>query len=136
MKKLSTAAATISILATSALPVFAQNVLDAGVRSSKVSNRIIGPDTPIGAIISFLVGFIIVFAFLAALLFIVIGAFQWITSGGDKTKVDSARNHIIAAIIGLVVIALSFVIINVVIQALGLGSLTNLKIPTLSEFVN
>lgn len=97
-------------------------------------NRIISPSTPIGAIVSFVVAFIIVIAFLAALLFIVIGAFQWITSGGDKQRVADARNHILAAVIGLIVIALSFVIINVIITALGLGSLTNIKIPTLSEF--
>src|SRR5690606_15403858 len=92
-----------------AVPAFAQrNVLDAGIRE-EADERIIAPDTPIGAIVSFVVAFIIVIAFLAALLYIVIGAFQWITSGGDKEKVASARNHIIAAVIGLVVIALSFV---------------------------
>ncbi len=117
-----------------AAPAFAQNVLDSGIREG-AGNRIISPDTPIGSIISFIVAFIIVLAFLAALMFIVIGAFQWITSGGDKQKVSDARNHIIAAVIGLIVIALSFVIINVVITALGLGSLNNLRIPTLSEFV-
>jgi hypothetical protein len=98
------------------------------------NGRIIAPTTAIGSIVSFGVAFIIVIAFLAALLFIVLGAFQWITSGGDKQKVADARNHIIAAVIGLIVIALSFVIINVVISALGLGSLTNISIPRLSEF--
>ena len=106
------------------------NVLCASV---KQANGTIFAGTPIGNIITFLVAFIVILAVLAALFFIVIGAFQWITSGGDKTKVDAARNHIIAAVIGLVVIALSFVIINVVITALGLGTLTNLKIPTLNE---
>lgn len=101
--------------------------------SVKQANGTVFAGTPIGNIITFLVAFIVIVAVLAALFFIVLGAFQWITSGGDKTKVDAARNHIIAAIIGLVVIALSFVIINVVIQALGLGSLTNLRIPTLKE---
>ena len=115
-----------------AAPAFA-DVLDARVNTGTGKN-IIGQDQSIGSIVSFLVSFIIVIAFLAALLFIVIGAFQWITSGGDKQKVADARNHIIAAIIGLIIIALSFVIINVVISALGLGSLTNLRIPKLSDF--
>lgn len=115
-----------------AAPTFA-DVLDAGIKTPP-GTSVINPDTSIGSIVSFLVAFIIIVAFLAALLFIVIGAFQWITSGGDKQKVADARNHIIAAVIGLVIIALSFVIINVVIQALGLGSLTNLKIPTLKQF--
>ena len=136
MKKLLGAAASGITYLSLALPALAQNddVLDASVIEG--TDQIISPDTPIGAIVSFVVAFIIVIAFLAALFYIVIGAFQWITSGGDKEKVASARNHIVAAVIGLVVIALSFVIINVVIQALGLGDLANLQIPTLECFTN
>lgn len=132
MKKLSAAITSAYVYLQVAMPAFAQNddVLDATIRDTE---NTIDPGTSIGAIVSFLVAFIIVVAFLAALLYIVIGAFQWITSGGDKEKVASARNHIIAAVIGLVVIALSFVIINVVVQALGLGDLSNLRIPTLEE---
>ena len=132
MRKILSVASGLAASLSFAPFAFAQ-VLDGNIRPG-AGNRAIAPDTPIGAIVSFIVSFIIVIAFLAALLFIVIGAFQWITSGGDKQKVADARNHIIAAIIGLIVIALSFVIINVVITALGLGSLTNLNIPTLKEF--
>jgi len=96
--------------------------------------RIISPSTPIGAIISFAVAFIIVIAFILALVFVVIGAVQWITSGGDKQKVADARNHIVAAVIGLIIVSLSFVIINVVISALGLGDLAHISIPKLSDF--
>jgi len=128
MKKLSVITAPLLYLAMAA-PVLA-DVLDAGVKRAPGT---INADTSIGSLITFFVAFIIVLATLLALVMIVIGAIQWITSGGDKTKVDAARNHIIAAIIGLVVIALSFVIINVVISALGLGSLTSLRIPKLTD---
>ncbi|PJA90720.1 MAG: hypothetical protein CO136_00920, partial [Candidatus Levybacteria bacterium CG_4_9_14_3_um_filter_36_7] len=93
----------------------------------------IPPEKRIGAIVTFFVSFLVVIAVLAALLYIILGAFQWITSGGDKTKVESARNHIIAAVIGLIIIALTFVIINVLMQVLGIGSLTNFPIPTLDS---
>ena len=130
MKKLSLVFSALTF-ASFAPPAFA-DVLNANISSP--NGNIINPDQSIGSIVSFLVAFIIVVAFLAALFYIVLGAFQWITSGGDKAKVDSARNHIIAAILGLIIIALSFVIINVVISALGLGSLTSLQIPKLSDF--
>lgn len=119
------------------LPVaaYAQNGTDFGIRNPG-GNTIIAPDTPPGAVISFIIGFIIVVAFILALFFIVLGGIQWITSGGDKAKVDAARNHIIAAVIGLIVIALSFVIINVVLSALGLGSLNNLRLQPLSCYVS
>jgi len=104
---------------------------DFGIRVPEGS-PIIDPNTGPGAVISFIIGFIIVIAFILALFFIVLGGIQWITSGGDKGKVDAARNHIIAAVIGLIIVALSFVIINVVLSALGLGSLTNLHLQPLS----
>jgi hypothetical protein len=129
MKKLLTAASSsLGLFLASVSPALAD--LDFSVRRARGT---INADTSPGAIITFVVAFIIIIAVLAALIMIVIGALQWITSGGDKTKVDSARNHIISAIIGLVVIALSFVIINVVMQALGIGSLTDIKLQTLPE---
>ncbi len=131
MKQILSSAIGLISFSSLASPVFA--AIDVGVRPPPGST-VIPPDTGIGQIVAFLVAFIVIIAFLAALLYIVIGALQWITSGGDKQKVADARNHIIAAIIGLIVIALSFVIINVVLQALGLGRLANLKILTLPEF--
>ncbi len=128
MKKFSMLISPILFLSM-ATPVLA-DVLDAGV---KAAHGTINADTSVGSLITFFVAFVIVLATLLALVMIVIGAIQWITSGGDKTKVDAARNHIIAAIIGLVVIALSFVIINVVISALGLGDLMHLRIPKLTD---
>lgn len=134
MKKISAATLSLFAFLQVASPAFAQGVLDLGVKKSKIQDRIIDPDTPIGAIVSFAVAAIIVISFLLALIFIVIGAVQWITSGGDKAKVADARNHILAAVIGLVLVVLSFLIVNIVITALGLGTLTNLRIPTLNEF--
>ena len=136
MRKILSFAAGVVSYGVLASPVFAQNtpnVLKAGIDANKVGGNIISPNQSIGSIVTFLVAFIIVIAFFAALLYIVIGALQWITSGGDKQKVADARNHIIAAIIGLIVVALSLVIINVIISALGLGSLTDLTIPTLTK---
>lgn len=130
MKKAIGALSIIPYLA-STTPAFA-GVLDASI-NPPAGSKIINPNTSIGDIVSFLVTFIIVISFLAALLYVVIGAFQWITSGGDKQKVADARNHIIAAIIGLIVIALSFVIINVVMTALGLGDLGSFSLPTLNQ---
>lgn len=52
---------------------------------------------------------------LLAGIFIVVGAFKLITSGGNKDSVKSARNTIIYAAVGLAVIILGNLIINVVI---------------------
>jgi lipopolysaccharide/colanic/teichoic acid biosynthesis glycosyltransferase len=61
------------------------------------------------------------------------GAIKWITSGGDKGKVDAARNTIVAAVIGLIVLLLSFVIINFAIQIVGAGNgIFDICIPSLN----
>ncbi len=56
----------------------------------------------------------IVFVFM-----VLISAFQWITSAGDKEKVAAARNRLTFAIIGIVILALAFVIIRLVGQVTG-----------------
>ncbi len=55
-----------------------------------------------------------VLADVAALAFVIFAGIQWVMSGGDKQKIQSARNRLIYSIIGLIVITLSFFIVKVV----------------------
>lgn len=54
-----------------------------------------------------------------ALFVLIIGGIQWITSGGDKQKLQQARLRIIFAIIGLIVALLAFFVINLIFGFLG-----------------
>lgn len=65
-------------------------------------------------------------AVLLVLVYLVWGAFDWITSGGDKEAVAKARNKIINALIGLAVLAIAFALARVAGQFLGfdIGSLS------------
>ena len=126
MKRIINASLSLPILLSSAQHVFAQGKNQ--VINVKAPENTLAPSTELGTIIGALVGFMVTIAVLAALIYIILGAFQWITSGGDKAKVESARNHIIAAVVGLVIIALSFVILNIVTTLLGIGGLANLQI--------
>lgn len=47
---------------------------------------------------------------------------NWITSGGDKAKTDTARGKIVAAIIGLVLVIASWAIFLFILQLIGLDS--------------
>ena len=49
-----------------------------------------------------------------SLLFVVIGALKYVLSSGDPGGIESAKNTILYAIIGLVVALMAFVIINFV----------------------
>lgn len=86
----------------------------------------------LGDIVAAGVTFLLVIAVLIALFFLIFGGIRWITSGGDKGKVESARGMIIAAIIGLVIAFLAFFILSVALQFFGL-SLENLELPTINN---
>lgn len=129
MKQIVNASLSLPILLSSAQHVFAQGK-NVDIKIVQPANTL-APNTGLGQIIGTLVGFLVVISVIAALIYIILGAFQWITSGGDKTKVESARNHIIAAVVGLVIIALSFVILNIVTNLLGIGDITNLQIKSI-----
>lgn len=51
---------------------------------------------------------------LLALVFLIYAGVMWIMAGGDKQKMQSARTQIIYSIIGLVIIFLSFLLIQII----------------------
>lgn len=54
-----------------------------------------------------------------AVLIIVIAGFRYIVSQGDPSQVSTAKNAILYAIVGLIVIMFAFAIVNFVIGGLG-----------------
>ncbi len=62
--------------------------------------------------ISDFTGIFVLAGIIIALFFLVWGGISWITSGGDKQKINQARDKIFYAIIGLTIIFLSFFVIN------------------------
>lgn len=81
-----------------------------------------------GKFISNAVVALMVLASLVALGFLIYGGVKWIMSEGDKTAVETARNTVVGAVIGLVVVFLSYLILSIVLGIFGI-SLTDLKIP-------
>lgn len=64
-----------------------------------------------------IVNIFLILAGLVAAIFLVIGGVQYIISRGDDDAVEKAKNTILYAIIGLVVIGLSAAIVNFVVGA-------------------
>jgi hypothetical protein len=58
---------------------------------------------------------------------LVIGGINWVTSGGDKSKVEAARSQIVNAIIGVIVL-FSIIAIAKVVEALFGINLTNIDL--------
>ena len=91
--------------------------------------------TPIQNIAQFLVSLLFVIGIVIAVAFLIYGGIKWVLSGGDKSAVESARNHIVAAIVGLVIVLSAFFILNIVFTIL-IGKpfdLSHLCIPSLSQ---
>lgn len=75
----------------------------------------------IWVVISNVVNAALALSAVVAVFLIVYAGFQYVTSGGDKEKVDSARKRLTYAIIGLVFIFLSFLVIKFISQFTGVG---------------
>ncbi len=86
-----------------------------------------------GNLISNVVTILFIVATLIALAFLIYGGIRWITSGGDKTGVETARNTIVAALVGLVIVFLSYFILRVIFGLFGI-TLENLNLPSLNLF--
>lgn len=55
---------------------------------------------------------------LVAVVMIIFGGFRYVTSGGSDTSVTSAKNTILYAIIGLIIVAMSQILVHFVISNL------------------
>jgi len=82
-------------------------------------------------IVRTVVQILLIAAVVIALVFLIWGGIKWILSGGDKGKVEAARNTIIGAIIGLVIAFAAFFILNIVANLFGIGGgILNLTLPS------
>lgn len=79
------------------------------------------------------INLIFVVAALLALVFLIIGGVKWLTSQGEKEGVNKARETIVASIVGLVIIFLSYLIIDFVLQLFVNVNLSNLTFPKLTQ---
>ncbi len=66
---------------------------------------------------------------LAFIIFFLRGGLNWIIAGGDKGKIEEARNRITQGLIGLAILVASYVIVKFLETAIGLD-LLNINWPT------
>lgn len=55
---------------------------------------------------------------IAAVIMIIIGGLRYVTSSGDQSQVTAAKNTILYSVVGLVVAALAYAIVNFVVDKL------------------
>jgi hypothetical protein len=72
-----------------------------------------GESTLNGFIVT-IIGWLLSISGAIAILFVIIGGFRYITSAGNEESAEAGKKTVINAIIGIVVIILSYVIVNVI----------------------
>ena len=65
-----------------------------------------------------------VFAIILSLSYMIWGGIQWIMSGGEKNGIEAARQKIIYAVIGLVLVFAAFLILSAISVIFGIELLT------------
>jgi hypothetical protein len=77
----------------------------------------------LGDIITFAIRIFFVISGLTALFYMLLGAFSWVTSGGNEEAVTAARNKIQSAVVGLIMIVVVLAIIWTLEQAIFQGKI-------------
>lgn len=90
---------------------------------SQGSNSASGALSNLELFISNIIGFMTAIGSVFFVIYFVLGAFEWITSGGDKGKVEKARNRMMNGAIGLVILVASYAIIGLLGSFIGLDLL-------------
>lgn len=129
MKKYLAAASTATFYLATVASVYAQGNLDV-----KLDSPIEGAgNIQLNNIPAFIVNGLFYVGIFLAIVYLLFGGIKWMTSGGDKAKVDSARKHIISAIVGLVVVVGTFAILRILGTILGVNISTDFCIPNLAN---
>jgi len=74
------------------------------------------PDEAVNDIITTVINIFSILVGVISVIMIIIGGLKYVTSGGDSGNVSGAKNTILYAVIGLVVVALSQVIVRFVLD--------------------
>lgn len=81
-----------------------------------------GGEGSIRALVLKIVNYALAFLGIVAVLMLIYGGFSYLTAGGQQDKVDTGKKVILYAIVGIVIILLSFAIVNTVLGAASGGA--------------
>ncbi|MGI5828107.1 MAG: hypothetical protein ACOX6V_03775 [Patescibacteria group bacterium] len=79
---------------------------------------------PLAPLIARLWRTIVILGGLLVIIYLLWGALEWVTSGGDSNKVQSAQKKIVNAVIGLAILSASFAIVMFLGSVFGFNLLS------------
>jgi hypothetical protein len=84
--------------------------------SKNCKTQLSGGTSRINKIITQAINIFSIIVGIVAVIMIIVGGFKYITSGGDSGNISSAKNTIIYAVIGLVIVALAQFLVQFVLD--------------------
>jgi uncharacterized membrane protein len=111
-------ALVVAVILVMAAPFLASAQMDELDKAAGVAG-FADNETDMAVIVGKIIAVVIRFLGLIAVIIVLIGGFQWMTSGGDSEKISNARKLMINGLIGLVIIVLAYAITVFVIGKLG-----------------
>ena len=79
--------------------------------------------TNVETLISNVIGLLTVLASLMFVIYFILGAFEWISSGGDKGKLEKARNRMMYGVIGMIIIVGAYSLLGLLSGIIGIDFL-------------
>jgi hypothetical protein len=120
MRAFAVLALSLGLIAPLGVPAFAENVdevrkgVDFTCTGGSCGTQ--PAETKVGEIIATIINILSIVVGVVAVIMIIIGGLKYITSSGDSANITSAKNTILYAIIGLVVVALAQIIVRFVLD--------------------
>ncbi len=93
-------------------------IIQLGILAQTVSAPLL-PKQSVGGVVPVLLKIVFGVAALLAIIFIAYGGLKYTTSNGDSNAVQSAKNTILSAVVGLVIAVSAFAIVDFVVGKLG-----------------
>lgn len=114
----------VNIIAIVAIFAFAVMPFVAGAQNifgnpANLPGQFEGTTSTASGLIGKILGIVLGIVGLIAVLFLVWGGFQYITSAGDEEKVEKAKGTMVNALIGVVVVLLAYALVRIVANAVG-----------------
>lgn len=130
IKKLLTTLGLIAVFLVSALPARAQTVTWSGVCVGTTENSLdVATIQGLECLIANVFTVIITIIGLAGFVMFVVGGITWMLSGGDSSKLQSAKGSMTYAVVGIVVALSAFIILNLIASFTGISIITQFRIP-------
>ena len=100
-------------------PITPTNSLTAQELASSASGSMVNlPKKPLSEILEDLIKWLLKIVILIAILMIIVSGAMYMISAGDQTKTDTAKKALTYAILGLLVVALAYAIVNTLVDIL------------------